>query len=531
MTLAGTVAGTPEFMSPEQAAGDFGGQTVDARSDLFSLGVVLYAACTGDSPFRADSPLLTLDRVRRDEPERLNRIDPTLPEWFCAVVERLLKKDPADRIASAEELADLLERTQAPPTVAVRPAPTVTVPAPARPTRRLGWAAAVAGVFVLGALAVWYPNRTRPDAGRLGPEYPERATPPLAGFAVAGRQQTYRHLTEAVAAARDGDVVEVHGDGPFPTGVVRTTGKRLTVRAAPGSRPVLVPQLPDQLQSGPLLDTDADLHLEGLTVRWAIEVRPGTSEDNFLEHCVIACRRGRLGLVRCRVETGRTNFAVGTSGRESVMTNCHFLAPEGAGVFWRPEPAARVTAEGCQFETRGAVAVYTPAEVPDPAAATLLLSRNTIVAEVAVGLLLDSRRQAAVESHRPPQHLRHGPPRHPDRAADPEEGEAGLAGRLDRLRAVGRGMGRRREPVPPRVRLPGLPRHPQGSAAVGWDRPARRLARPVEAPPALGAEGVIRYHDRAGAPPDGPLRLDRVDEAVGTVPDGVGADPDRIGPR
>jgi serine/threonine protein kinase len=62
LTVEGTIAGTPEFMSPEQARGT----GVDARSDLFSLGAVLYTACTGMSPFRGDSPLHTLERPCRN---------------------------------------------------------------------------------------------------------------------------------------------------------------------------------------------------------------------------------------------------------------------------------------------------------------------------------------------------------------------------------------------------------------------------------------------------------------------------------
>src|SRR5262249_47918172 len=82
LAATGVVAGTPEFMSPEQATG----AAVDARSDLFSLGAVLYAACTGASPFRGESPFLTLERVRDQEAVPLGQVDSSLPEWFCAVI-------------------------------------------------------------------------------------------------------------------------------------------------------------------------------------------------------------------------------------------------------------------------------------------------------------------------------------------------------------------------------------------------------------------------------------------------------------
>src|SRR5262249_48966418 len=64
LTRSGTITGTPNYMSPEQAAG----VPVDARSDLFSLGSVLYALCTGHPPFRAETPLAVLRRVADDTP-------------------------------------------------------------------------------------------------------------------------------------------------------------------------------------------------------------------------------------------------------------------------------------------------------------------------------------------------------------------------------------------------------------------------------------------------------------------------------
>ncbi|HVK18670.1 MAG TPA: serine/threonine-protein kinase, partial [Fimbriiglobus sp.] len=67
LTIEGMIAGTPDFMSPEQASG----AGVDARSDLFSLGAVLYTACTGSPPFRGESPLCTLERVRWEAPAPL----------------------------------------------------------------------------------------------------------------------------------------------------------------------------------------------------------------------------------------------------------------------------------------------------------------------------------------------------------------------------------------------------------------------------------------------------------------------------
>jgi serine/threonine protein kinase len=105
-TQSGILAGTPQYMSPEQAAGE----AVDHRADLFSLGSVLYAMCTGRSPFRAESTVAVLRRICDGHPRRLREVNPELPEWLIEIIDKLHEKRPEDRFQSAAEVADLLER-------------------------------------------------------------------------------------------------------------------------------------------------------------------------------------------------------------------------------------------------------------------------------------------------------------------------------------------------------------------------------------------------------------------------------------
>jgi eukaryotic-like serine/threonine-protein kinase len=104
LTQSGVIAGTPQYMAPEQAAGE----AVDHRADLFSLGSVLYAMCTGHPPFRADSAMAVLRRICDERPRPVRSHNPDVPIWLAAVIDKLLAKAPGERYQSAKEVADLL---------------------------------------------------------------------------------------------------------------------------------------------------------------------------------------------------------------------------------------------------------------------------------------------------------------------------------------------------------------------------------------------------------------------------------------
>lgn len=105
MTRSGVIAGTPQYMSPEQARGD----SIDQRSDLFSLGSVLYAMCTGRAPFRAETSYGVLRRITDEEPRLIREINPDIPDWLAAIIAKLMSKQPGDRFESAQGVAELLE--------------------------------------------------------------------------------------------------------------------------------------------------------------------------------------------------------------------------------------------------------------------------------------------------------------------------------------------------------------------------------------------------------------------------------------
>jgi len=113
LTQSGVLVGTPEYLSPEQARGG----KVDARSDLYALGLIVYEMLCGEVPFAGGTPAETVVRRIASAPPSLGRARPDLPRWLHAFADRLLKANPAQRFASATEALHALDtrRVHGPP--------------------------------------------------------------------------------------------------------------------------------------------------------------------------------------------------------------------------------------------------------------------------------------------------------------------------------------------------------------------------------------------------------------------------------
>lgn len=106
ITATGLTVGTPHYMSPEQARGE----TVDARSDVWAVGVVLFEALTGKLPIDGDSPYVVLARVVAMQPPSVKSKRTDLPDWLVEVVDRALQRKPTKRWQSALEMAEALRQ-------------------------------------------------------------------------------------------------------------------------------------------------------------------------------------------------------------------------------------------------------------------------------------------------------------------------------------------------------------------------------------------------------------------------------------
>ncbi len=151
LTVEGEIAGTPSYMSPEQAEG----KPADERSDIFSFGVVLYKMLTGRRAFEGESPARVAAAILAGEPPRIHELQPMASPALERVVTTCLAKDPDDRWQSARDLKHVLQGVQE----------STGAPAVGRPHAQAGWIAA--GLLLIAAAALGYlAFRRAPEAAR-----------------------------------------------------------------------------------------------------------------------------------------------------------------------------------------------------------------------------------------------------------------------------------------------------------------------------------------------------------------------------
>ncbi|HWR49690.1 MAG TPA: protein kinase [Bryobacteraceae bacterium] len=244
-TNAGMIVGTLAYMSPEQAAGS----QIDARSDIFSFGSMLYEMTTGRRPFQRDSAAATLAAIVNDEPPSADKITEDVPPAMAAVIERCMRKDPGERFGSPVELTAAL--------TAIRDRPTVYRDAP-EPKKRVRWIVPiVAAVLVATAWTTFFSWR---DFSRRQPE-------PSTTLAVAPLT-TYPFHEYTPTFSPDGSQVAFAWQGP------KGDNTDIYVKVVGEDEPVRLTKDP-QLDGTPAWSPDG---------RWIAFLRHLTQAPSYLEH-------------------------------------------------------------------------------------------------------------------------------------------------------------------------------------------------------------------------------------------------------
>jgi len=177
LTAQGTVVGTVNYMSPEQAEG----KRVDGRSDVFSFGILLYEMVTGKTAFKGDSMIATMMAILRDEPRPIGELAPEAPKALIEIIDRCLRKSSDQRWQSMDELRAALQTLKQQYDSGAflnAPAPPAVAPAP----RGKSWipALALTGAGVLVVSGGWWLARQQKPAPAAPPAIAQSRSEPVA---------------------------------------------------------------------------------------------------------------------------------------------------------------------------------------------------------------------------------------------------------------------------------------------------------------------------------------------------------------
>ena len=300
LTQTGTLLGTPEYLAPEQ----IDGEPSDMRSDLFSLGTVIYHMGVGDPPFAGPSIVATLREVTTLEPVPLCRMNRKIPEWLSRLVEGLHAKDPKDRIADADSVAVALRsRGEQLPIQAANPPNRST-------TFGLPLIATVVGTLAILAAVGFYVLR-----------------PGESDLLVAESADDLIEFLEEL----EGDlVIEVDADEPFILPPIELEERNVEIVAGDESDPMFIFRVSHDESA--INCGGSQLTLVGIQ----IEVLEEGAEDEEADvEAAINCESGKLILNECEVKSSsRPCIALMASDCELTETS---LRSDSQAIVFEPD--------------------------------------------------------------------------------------------------------------------------------------------------------------------------------------------------
>jgi eukaryotic-like serine/threonine-protein kinase len=406
LTSRDLTVGTPAYMAPEQVAGE----DVDARTDLFALGCVMYAMLTGHSPFQGNHAVVMAHKISEYDPPPLDEANQRVPNYFSKIVTRLLEKDPKDRYQSAKEVADLLCEHLA----AINQTPTdgegtAAYPHAKRIQRRPSIGTIVGSILLLAAISsgvVWfmkYKEQQNPKLpippGRVGIEaHPVTVVSKTLTVAQDDPKADYRSIGAALTAAGTDTVIQILDDGVYDEGLLINradkwagvkivgTGPQVPTLTAKGTSLITIRATPRvilrNLKLRPSTDSQHAIAVSGLCPDvWIDDVDIAVDESFWAmvyiteSACGYADRPIRLS--NCRVESPYMGVVI--QGDQAVaasnieITNNIFA---GDGVHLQLNEAVRSTEIRGNVFQGGNVAVALGLRLPDLSSDVLLVNNT-----------------------------------------------------------------------------------------------------------------------------------------------------------
>jgi serine/threonine-protein kinase len=205
MTQAGEILGTPLYMSPEQVTG----QTLDGRSDIYSLGIILYQLTTGQRPFQGTTLTSIFRAITQDTPEAPHTVDPKIPVPLSDLIMKLLDKEPVKRFSSGDDLISALQGCLHPQSPAPKKSPDRLTREPKQGFgTRTVLISGLIGLIICIGLGGYYFLQQQPPSSPLSSDMDIQKTSPPPSAASATRTDTPQITTTPFQSSEQTDPVD-----------------------------------------------------------------------------------------------------------------------------------------------------------------------------------------------------------------------------------------------------------------------------------------------------------------------------------
>ena len=337
-TIDRVIVGTPLYMSPEQTQKI----SVDERSDLFSLGVMMYGMLIGTTPFEHPDVFVVLDKIRNQGVESVACLRAETPRWLSDLVDNLIAKRPEDRPQSARQVVSILESKSFSRENRNDPTPSWIFAG----LGCLGAAAILAGLVFL----VIRPNSSKENFPSVSNEIGSKV---LRGVWIDGKEEEFQTLGQAILLASDGDKIMIDRD--LAESGIQVLGKRLTIEASAGSSPTIRYALHEDRQVAYLLRTDRDLTLRGLYFDWRPPQTSQTFEEGQFVNMISTEFGTQLSVDRCQFRSTIQGTILGAGGAARVIDSVFDSKLFSLGYIMG---GGVLEVRNCKMVSRGGIAIF-----------------------------------------------------------------------------------------------------------------------------------------------------------------------------
>jgi serine/threonine protein kinase len=372
VTMEGVVAGTPAYMSPEQTDG----KGIDHRSDLFSLGVLLYTMAVGKPPFEGTDPYVVMDAIRNRTHVPLASLSSGIPEWYSRLVDRLLEKDPGKRLASIDQVVEALQKKGFDDVVA-----------PQRWASKGVAFATVAAATLATALISWYGIMSAKREGASNSQTQSvGANPNLPRPAIVTKSdgRSFERLDAAIEHAVDGETIVIARD--LESGRIEISGKSIHFEAAPDTRPVLRMRAASDDGSGVFLRSDSDLSLKGLRIECQTSASVPWMEDGKIVSGIYTLQGRKMRIEDCQIHRLAGGVCLGIGGDLEMRRT--WIEGGDVGIAWYALDSSCLVEDSVIHSKIGIGVIYPAANIKPTQTSEFFAKRSSLVADVSFDLLL-----------------------------------------------------------------------------------------------------------------------------------------------